>query len=259
MDIKIKRGWKERSRYFKDTLKGVMLASFPDFVNKFFHEWELEIIKEFFPKNKKNINVLDIGCGYGRLSFALSKEFKNAKYYGIDISEEFVKLFNKKLKGKGKAVLGSANNLPFTKKIFDFYIIVTSIIYMQDEEILKLIQKIKETAKEDALVVVIENNTSGVNYITGFGLLPLIKKIMKRKNQFDIKSRAFKDGKILNYFKGFYLCEKRYCRLLTLFLPVLLILNKFMLNNFSRINYDINLPFLPSLLTAHIFKVKPNE
>lgn len=259
MDIKIKKEWEKRSLYLKDTLKAVMLSSFPDFVNFLFHNWQISILKEFFPKNKRNINVLDIGCGYGRLSFVLSEEFKKANFYGIDISKEFVKLFNEKLKEKGKAVLDSADNLPFTNKIFDYYVIVTSLIYMQDEEILKLIQKIKKTAKKDALVIVIENNISGINYITGFGLIPFIKKIMRRKNEFDIKSRAFKDSEITEYFKGFYLHARRECRLITLLLPFFLIASKFRLTNFSKINYDIRLFFLPSLFKAHVFKVNSNE
>lgn len=257
MDIKIKRKWEKRSLYFKDMLKGVMLSSFPDSINNFFHHWELKILKEFFPKNEKNINVLDIGCGYGRLSYSLSKEFKNATFYGVDISKEFVGFFNKKLRGRGRAFVASANKMPFRTKKFDLILMAAVLTYMTSEEITSLIEEIKNVAKKDALIIVIENNISGINYLTGFGLLGAIKKIIGKENKFTIESRYFRDKEIRNYFKnGFFLYEKRKCRLLTLLLPLLYIISRFKLSIFKNIKLDIKLPFLPTLSIAYVFKIK---
>lgn len=259
MTSKTKKEWEERSLYFGGTLKAVMLASFSNSVNNLRHNWELSILKSFFPKDKETVNVLDIGCGHGRLSYSLSKEFENATFYGVDISEEFVRLFNEKLKGKGKAIVAYADNLPFKTEKFDFILMVVILTYMTNKEIKNLVEKIKNLAKKDALIIVIENDISGINYLTLFGLISRIKKIIGKENKFTIKSRRFRDKEIMGYFKnGFYLYEKRKCRLITLFLPLLHIISKFKFSVF-KIPPDINLPFLPTLSIVYVFKFKPNE
>lgn len=260
MDIKIKKEWEKRSLHFKDSIKGVMLSSFPDFVNESIHEWQISTLRDFFPRAQKKIKVLDIGCGYGRLSFELSRQFKNAEYHGIDISEEYVRLFNEKLKGRGKALYGRADNIPFTNRVFDYVFIATTLIYMSDGEIKKLIQKLKKIVKENALVIIIENNRTGINYINGFGMFNIIKKIIRKKNKFHISSKAFREKEIENFFKeDFLLVEKRRCTLLTLFLPLFFLSGALNLNIFSFIVPNINLPFLPTLFTSYIFRVKPYE
>lgn len=256
MNINLKKEWEKRSLYFGDTLRGVLFAAFPNSLNDRHHNWELSILKRFFPKNKKRVNVLDLGCGYGRLSCLLSKAFKNAYFYGVDVAEEYVDIYNQKLKGKGKAILADVKNLPLKTQEFDFILMVAILTYMTDEEIKSLIEKIKNIAQNDATILVIENNISGINYFTGFGLFTKIKKVMGRENKFAIKAKNFKDGEIENYFKnGFSLCEKRKCRLLTLLLPFFFLASKFNFPIF-KIPPDINLPFLPTLSIAYVFKIK---
>jgi len=49
-------------------------------------------------KNDKNMNILDIGCGSGLLGEIIKKE-TDAKVYGLDISENFVKSAKERLDG----------------------------------------------------------------------------------------------------------------------------------------------------------------
>ncbi|MEK6859844.1 MAG: class I SAM-dependent methyltransferase [Nanoarchaeota archaeon] len=71
-----------------------------------------------FVKIKNNSKILDVGCGTGNLLKILEKQNKNNHLYGIDISEEMLKIARKKLK-KAKLKLQSAENLDF-KKSFDY-------------------------------------------------------------------------------------------------------------------------------------------
>lgn len=80
----------------------------------------VSFLKEKSEKNRKNkkIKILDIGCGSGRHFFKLN----NAVVYGVDSSEEMLKLAKKCVKKKKiKAVLkkASAEKLPFKDNFFD--------------------------------------------------------------------------------------------------------------------------------------------
>jgi len=89
-------------------------------------------------------NVLDIGCGYGRLS-----EWFN-RYTGIDFSEDFVNKA-KKIYHKNEFVVGDIKDMPFYDKEFDWAICVSIRGMIQrelgDVEWLKMEKEIKRVAK----------------------------------------------------------------------------------------------------------------
>ena len=67
---------------------------------------------------KKNSRILDAGCGTGNLLMLLQK--KNLKLYGIDISEEMLKIARKKLENKAKLKLIALENIKFRNNYFDY-------------------------------------------------------------------------------------------------------------------------------------------
>lgn len=73
------------------------------------YDIHVDIFKKEIPKGS---NVLDIGCGYGRLA----PLFDN--YTGIDISPDFIALAKETHPNK-RFVLGDLNHLPFKDKEFD--------------------------------------------------------------------------------------------------------------------------------------------
>ena len=91
----------------------IELLTSPDYL-KF---WSLRIA--FYGSINKHSKVLDIGCGTGRFSIALSR-ITGAKVYAIDPSEEMLICAMKK--DKTKKVIwskGTAENLPFPDKYFN--------------------------------------------------------------------------------------------------------------------------------------------
>jgi len=70
---------------------------------------------------QENIILLDIGCGGGKFVNYLSNKIKSGKVYGLDHSEEMVKLSTKVnrssiKKGDVEIVLGSVLDIPFEKE-----------------------------------------------------------------------------------------------------------------------------------------------
>lgn len=69
---------------------------------------------------KKNSKILDVGCGTGSLLVTLKNKNLNLSLYGIDISEEMLKIARKKLSKKEILKVAKAENLPFEKNYFDY-------------------------------------------------------------------------------------------------------------------------------------------
>ena len=72
-----------------------------------------------FVKVKKNLKILDAGCGTGNLLKILEDKNANLKLYGIDISKEMLKIARNKLKNV-KIKLEAAEKLSFKKNYFDY-------------------------------------------------------------------------------------------------------------------------------------------
>lgn len=255
MDKKLKKEWEERSRELRDDPKSVMFATFPSDLNKALHEWEVKILNDNFP-SINNAQVLDVGAGYGRLSIPLAKKHKDAFFYGMDIAEGFVALYNKKLGKRGKANVASLTDLPYKRDQFDYIFVVTVLMYMKNHELKKAVEELKRVLKKDGKLVVIENHKNGTDYITGFGLFTLVKKILGKSNKNFINSRVFYHGEIEKYFnKSFRVVSKKGCSLITLLIPLYLLFSKLGLKINSLLRRG-NIPYVPTLYEAFVFEKK---
>lgn len=83
----------------------------------------------FAKKSKKNVNILDIGCGSGLMLKAL-KPF--GKIYGMDASNDAIN-FSRTL-NTGVIKKGSLpNNLPFSKESFDLIVALDVIEHIEED------------------------------------------------------------------------------------------------------------------------------
>lgn len=118
---------------------------FGDFINNI----ETELIIQML-KLKRNLNILDLGCGTGNLSVKLAKF--GCCVTGIDISEEMLNVARTKAKAE-KVIIRflnmDAHKLDFKKDSFDIVISLRTIEFVDEyEEILKEIFRVtKEKGK----------------------------------------------------------------------------------------------------------------
>ena len=150
-------------------------------------------IKDLIPPNS---NVVDVGCGTGRLSFQLSDECKNV--VGLDLSSKNIKVAESNLK------LSSKNNLSFVhgdikqlqienSEKYDFAVITYVIHEVNEEERIKLLRDIK----------LIANNIIIGDYlvptpISFWGMLNVIVEFMAGKEHYNNFKSYVKNGGI-NY------------------------------------------------------------
>lgn len=84
-------------------------------------------------------SILDIGCGTGSLIEKLIDEKPQVRVYGLDISEEMLKVAREKLPKLKDLVNGEAEALPYDNKLVEVVVMVNSFNYFVNPE-----QAIKE-------------------------------------------------------------------------------------------------------------------
>ncbi|EKD42845.1 MAG: tRNA methyltransferase, catalyzes esterification of modified uridine nucleotides in tRNAs [uncultured bacterium] len=115
-------------------------------------------LKQFKKLIKNDQNILDWGCGNGRLLFLMKD--KAVKYFGLDQSAELLKLANKKwpddIKSGKVKFLSTASRFPkFDDDFFDLVFLIASYHHLPDTKTrLQLLEKIYEKMKPSAKIVI---------------------------------------------------------------------------------------------------------
>jgi ubiquinone/menaquinone biosynthesis C-methylase UbiE len=154
--VETEQYWEERSRKYKNRFEGVMNKSFPLSLNLYLDEWMFKKILTCLGTSKKQ-SILDIGCGYGRISEKIIKRFPGVELRGVDISKNYVKLYNQHLSPRAKAYHASAEKLPFPDASFNLIIISVTLLYvveLKDQE--KVLSEVFRVLKPSGRVIIIE-------------------------------------------------------------------------------------------------------
>ena len=100
---------------------------------------------------KKNLKVLDIGCGTGEFYEC----FQSQTYVGIDISPKYIQ-YAKKIK-KGDFRVMDATKLDFPDLTFDFVLVMAMLHHLSDEHFLQVIKEIRRVLKNDGALLIMED------------------------------------------------------------------------------------------------------
>lgn len=104
---------------------------------------------------KQSSEILDFGCGIGKLSSLLSEKFNLSTIYGYDISQKSLDLARKNTCNR--------KNIFFIDKLYDGrlydFIIVSNVFHhIQPRERMKILLELKTLLKPDGQIVVFEHN-----------------------------------------------------------------------------------------------------
>lgn len=152
-----KKYWENRAKKYKTDIRGVLFKKpYPSFVNTWFHRWSLAEVRKIIEHNKK-FSVLDIACGWGRVSQALADEYPDIDLNGIDVSAPYVRIYNKMLKSRGSAVIASMHKIPHKDHKFDAAFLIVSLMYLTKKETQQqAVSEINRVVKTGGKILIIE-------------------------------------------------------------------------------------------------------
>jgi ubiquinone/menaquinone biosynthesis C-methylase UbiE len=107
--------------------------------------------------NKKDLSVLDLGCGNGCTIEQIHNQFPEHTYYGLDFSEELLSIAEKRNLSKSKFMHGDARKMTFSDNFFDVIYTERCIINILDwEEQKKALHEIWRILKPNGYYLMIE-------------------------------------------------------------------------------------------------------
>ncbi len=187
--LSIQQLWQSRAKLFGDSMKSVMEQSFPLIVNEIIHAIHVEEIMHAMPTEATR--VLDVGCGWGRIAADITKQ-KKVFVSGVDISKTFVALFNRRLKGRGKAVASNMQKLPFKENTFDCVYCVVSLMYLSfQKDQTGALSEMLRVLKPRGRLILIEPNKTGVSIVRLGGFIPFFYRTLLRKKKVETYGIAF--------------------------------------------------------------------
>lgn len=188
--------WEKRSKVYGTKIEGVLPKFLPALINGYLDEWMYEQVKLKIKNGE--LKILDLGCGYGRLSGHILRDFPEVKTFGIDVSSNYVNLYNKNLSPRGKAVAGDVRKLPFKDSFFDNVFMVTTLMYLvKNSDQTRAMKEIFRVLKPGGSFVFIERNTVGQSIVTVGGL---VGKIRGQSNK-EIHSVSFTKDELIKLIK----------------------------------------------------------
>ena len=119
--------WEQRAAQSGNRLSGVLFRGFSEQANAAMHRWhEWVVYRSFLPRLANAARVLDLGCGYGRLSKTIREHRADIELVGQDLSLSYCKLFREDV---GDCVQSDGCRMPFASETFDAVMAVTCLMY----------------------------------------------------------------------------------------------------------------------------------
>ena len=146
----LKQEWGERSERLGFTQRAVLFKRFPDWLNDSIHRRHVRFVADNVPANTSSI--LDVGCGYGRISAELRPDLPDARFEGIDLCSEFVEQYEQNI---GPCFNGAVQDYRPDRE-FQLVIIVTTLMYLTAEEQAEVLRRLWAALRPGGRIVCIE-------------------------------------------------------------------------------------------------------
>jgi SAM-dependent methyltransferase len=142
----IREEWEKRALRDGDQLYGVLPRNLPKAANQYLHEQHFKVINvHLLSELPRNSKILDIGCGYGRISQAILRERPDLRITGMDFSFPYCQLYQQHV--KESVFCADINQLPLKAETFDAILVVTVLMYVptatQNEVVIQLSRLLK--------------------------------------------------------------------------------------------------------------------
>lgn len=238
MDINImNQHYQKQKRYFNEYAKTKNAITTNTIADKC--EWD-QII-ETIGENITGKNILDVGCGAGRI--AVKFMIEGAHVTGIDLSENLIELANKNtLKVDKGSFNGKCENLLDMDEDHKYeYILFVNVLH-HTQDLSKILAKAKRLLAINGKILVIENNPLNPLFIIFFIMIGQLRSHLTfnylKSNIFSLRKLFLKENfSVIKINKYGYLPQSTY-NINSIFISLNRILNKIpLVNLFSAFHY----------------------
>ena len=146
--------WERRAARSGTKLSGVLFRGLSEQANSAVHAWHSWVVTDVFASSLGDrATVLDLGCGYGRLSKVLIEQFPEMTIVGQDLSLSYCRLFS----GMGwPCVLAEASALPFADASFDGAMAVTCLMYSDSRKVSRILSDLRRVIKPGGTMLLLD-------------------------------------------------------------------------------------------------------
>lgn len=131
----LKASWQARQEAFGSTKRSVLSKNLPDFMNNSLHARHVQFV--FDQLTEGSSNILDLGCGYGRISAEIKKAYPECTIQGVELCDEFAEQFRREI---GACASGTIQNYQPTRK-FDVILFITVLMYVEPGKVVENLDK----------------------------------------------------------------------------------------------------------------------
>jgi SAM-dependent methyltransferase len=171
---------------------------------EFFYEYKVKdlagIIKEFGWEDE-GLSILDFGTGIGNSLDFFIKYFPGAHLFGVDVSEESLRIAQNKYQRRITFNIFDGVNLPFEDEKFDVVFAACVFHHIEKEKHAQVLREIKRVLKKNGALVIFEHNPLNPLTVRAVNACPLDK---------DAVLLGVSTLKAVLRTSGFRFCESRY-------------------------------------------------
>lgn len=125
----LKASWRERQEALGSTKRSVLYKNFPDFLNNSLHDRHIRFILDQLTEH--STSILDLGCGYGRISAEIKKAHPECTIQGVELCDEFAEQFRQEV---GECASGTIQDYEPTRN-YDVILFITVLMYLAPSEV----------------------------------------------------------------------------------------------------------------------------
>ncbi|MGH9391855.1 MAG: class I SAM-dependent methyltransferase, partial [Vicinamibacteria bacterium] len=126
--LELRRAWEDRERRLGSTEQAVLFKRFPRWLNHRIHRRHVDFILRNLPPHTRRL--LDVGCGYGRISREVKRRFPAIAFQGIDLCPGFAAAYSREI---GPCFAGPVQDFR-SDGSYDAILIVTLLMYLDAAE-----------------------------------------------------------------------------------------------------------------------------
>jgi len=218
-DDHLRERWEKRAADEGSSKSSVLFRGLPKTLNEHVNDFqEYILLKYCLPRIKPSASILDLGCGYGRITKFVKQYDKSLNITGLDFSNHFCALYNKET--SCRVVCADLNNTPFQNQSFDCIIAFTSLMYIPTNDRDKVMKNIASLLKPGGIGFFLD---SGQEYIK------LVSLIIPSRNKQSTGGNGFttKEYDKLGCTNGLEIIHRGGMTFFSLSMPFLLLIKNF--------------------------------